>query len=285
MSGVKLSVVTINYNNEKGLRKTLDSFLLQKRVHPDLEPLFEHIIVDGGSQDESAVLIEEYCNKAPYRVKWVSERDEGIYNAMNKGTRMAAGDYLLFLNSGDSFANDSVLEKLLSQELVADVIIGRVNVVSGSTVISRGVSIYGNEIGLFGLLLKGIPHQGTLIQRQLQIRHPYDEGYKINSDLKFFLETIILENCSVQYLPITIADYDNDGISARESDLQQQERSRILRSLIPARICKEYEEWVPHYNELIRVKWLLGHPFFYKVYRAWTSLGRRILGYDDKRKS
>ena len=98
---MKLSIITINYNDAKGLRKTFDS-IKNQTCHE-----FEYIVVDGGSSDGSQSVIEEY---EQYISKWVSEPDNGIYNAMNKGAKMSTGDYMLFLNSGDNLFSDLASE-------------------------------------------------------------------------------------------------------------------------------------------------------------------------------
>ena len=101
---MKLSIITINYNNATGLKQTVQSVASQ---HPcNLE--VEHIIVDGNSTDESVAIIKDYARNIEEKslhltLKWVSEHDNGIYNAMNKGIRMATGDYVQILNSGDMF--------------------------------------------------------------------------------------------------------------------------------------------------------------------------------------
>ena len=113
---MRLSVITINYNNAEGLRKTLASVASQTYPH------IEHIIVDGGSTDESVDVIREYESSlvlSPHRLissrlKWISEKDKGIYNAMNKGIRMATGEYCQFLNSGDMLAADDVTERMMA---------------------------------------------------------------------------------------------------------------------------------------------------------------------------
>ena len=99
---MKLSIITINFNDAKGLEKTIQSVINQ--TYKD----FEYIVVDGASTDGSVDVIKKYSNKLTH---WVSEPDTGIYNAMNKGTRMASGEYCLYLNSGDFLADNDVLEK------------------------------------------------------------------------------------------------------------------------------------------------------------------------------
>ena len=112
---MQLSIITINYNNAEGLRKTLASVAAQ--TYPNIE----HIIVDGNSTDESVDVIREYestlaSSLSPFasRLKWLSEPDKGIYNAMNKGIRMATGEYIQILNSGDILATDDVTERMMA---------------------------------------------------------------------------------------------------------------------------------------------------------------------------
>ena len=101
-----LTIITINLNNAAGLEKTMQSILEQTCID------FEYVVVDGASNDRSLEVIERFANQFGKRLKWVSEPDKGIYNAMNKGIGMASGDYLEFLNSGDSLACDNVIERM-----------------------------------------------------------------------------------------------------------------------------------------------------------------------------
>ena len=105
---IKLYIITINDKNNSGLQKTLES------VRNQTDKLFEHIIVDGSSVDESVTTIEHYVIEVndKYPILWVSEKDNGIYHAMNKCIAMANGDYVQFLNSGDTLANDEVVHNM-----------------------------------------------------------------------------------------------------------------------------------------------------------------------------
>ena len=129
---------------------------------------------------------------------------------------------------------------------------------------------------LFTFYLWGIPHQGTLIRRTVQLENLYDESYRINSDFKFFLKTLILENRTIQYIELTIANYDNSGISSTNNQLQVEERKKIFAELIPERIIVNYESVFPHYYEVLRIKWLLKHPFCYKIYRTFVTICRKL---------
>ena len=125
----KLSIITINYNNAKGLRQTMSSVLEQSFAD------YEYIVIDGGSSDGSVQIIEEFENQFKssnagsdlnHRLsfQWISESDNGIYNAMNKGIALAKGDYCFFLNSGDYLVSKTVLESVFSENPTEDIIFG-----------------------------------------------------------------------------------------------------------------------------------------------------------------
>ena len=119
---MKLSIITINYNNAVGLEKTINSVLNQTYKS------IEYILIDGNSMDESKLIIDKYKAHIHY---WVSEFDSGIYNAMNKGIKAATGEYILFLNSGDILCNSHVLDDVIKQGLDCDFVYGNVNLGSG----------------------------------------------------------------------------------------------------------------------------------------------------------
>ena len=161
-------------------------------------------------------------------------------------------------------------------ELNADVVIGKINVVnSDNIVVNKDYTII-KPLTLFTFYLWGIPHQGTLIKRTLQLENLYDESYKINSDFKFFLKVLILENRTIQYIEHTISNYDNSGISSTNNTLQIEERKKIFAELIPERIRMNYDKVFPHYYEVTRIKWLLEHPMCYRIYRNFVTLCRKI---------
>ena len=109
-------IITVNFNHKEGLKNTIVSVINQKSFND-----YEFIVIDGGSSDGSKDIIEKYARHIDY---WVSEKDEGIYNGMNKGIRVAKGDYLIFMNSGDTFYNDHVLKDVFCVDRNADFITG-----------------------------------------------------------------------------------------------------------------------------------------------------------------
>ena len=269
-----LSVITINLNNCNGLKKTVES--IEAQTYKD----FEWIVVDGGSTDGSRELIEEHTKQI---AKWVSEPDAGIYNAMNKGVRMATGDYLLFLNSGDSLASSHVIQRaeeeiatLLSKsEKGPEIFIGKQNVTDAQRKILRKEGFSQEELTLLFIYLYQVPHQSTFISRSLLLTNPYDESLKTASDWKFFLETIILQNVPVEILSTIIADYDSGGISSNAS-LHDKECEYVFQSLFPPRIVADYMKDGPRKYDIYRLGWLLRHKFAYKLCRLITSIGMKF---------
>ena len=104
---MKVSVVTITYNAAKSLQRTLDS------VRRQSFPQIEHLIIDGASTDDTLLMAENYRQDSPHDVVIQSEPDRGLYDAMNKGLRKATGDYVVFLNAGDSLYADDTIETVV----------------------------------------------------------------------------------------------------------------------------------------------------------------------------
>lgn len=148
------SIITVNYNNKEGLRKTIESVIHQ--TYRD----FEYIVIDGGSTDGSAEVLKEYDKDIDY---WVSEPDKGIYNAMNKGIAQAHGDYLNFMNSGDCFYDKNVLENLSRKGLSSDIIVGRDYHFKEST--QQGfATILPSRVSMITFVHNTLPHQSTFFK-------------------------------------------------------------------------------------------------------------------------
>lgn len=266
-----ITIVTINRNNASGLEKTIASVIGQSFID------YEFIIIDGASTDGSVDVIKR-VNPGYSNIRWISEPDSGIYNAMNKGVSMATGEYLLFLNSGDSFASNSVVNEIIPfLDGVVDILLGRVNVVKAGEIVSTSKLLSERDLSLYNLYLQGIPHQASLIKRELLIKDPYDESLKINADWKFFVKSIIMDNANVMTIPNVIADYDGEGLSSTNMELLLEERERAFRELMPPRIAEDYLAVFPHYYEVKRVKWLLEHKKLYNIYRCFCSVCIKII--------
>jgi glycosyltransferase involved in cell wall biosynthesis len=198
----KLSIITINLNNKAGLQKTIESVFTQTFID------YEFIIIDGGSTDGSKELIEKNQNKFVY---WVSEKDNGIFNAMNKGIMKASGEYLLFLNSGDYFYDDLVLDEMFRQPLLSDIVYG--NVV-WKPAVSFHAGIFPDKVSFEYFSTYSLPHQASFIRKELfSLVGWYDESHSIISDWLFFLLAIYKFNCSYQHIDKIITVCDTTGLS------------------------------------------------------------------------
>lgn len=227
----KLSIITINYNNCEGLARTCQSVVSQSNQD------FEWIIIDGGSTDGSVDVIKEYASYIDY---WVSEPDRGIYNAMNKGVRAASGKYCQFLNSGDWYYDNEVVNKFNQYTNTTDIILGfTAHIKKKSINIGRSVT---DTISFITLIKSGINHQSSFIKRELCTRFPYDESYKICSDFKFYLQTLIVQNCSFSTVDDIIVYFDLEGISNINTELNHKERDRVIKEFgVYDRILQDYK--------------------------------------------
>ena len=294
---MKLSIITINYNNAEGLRETLASVAAQ--TYRD----FEHIIVDGGSTDESVEIIEAYASDMarmasgsvlmgtngdfvavdsqdstlangvqPHEVtqpaastqpsiKWISEKDKGIYNAMNKGIEIALGkrivnsfnhselleeknkeiettnaEYLLFLNSGDYLVDELTLEKVFEEANDVDIIYGdRINVYEDGS--QKKVDYFPDKITGSFMYHSMISHQASFIKSDLFVKYGlYREDLKYASDWEFFLKTFLLYNCTYQHIHQYVVYFDCLGISsiAENNKEMWEERERVFAETLPA---------------------------------------------------
>lgn len=226
----KYTIITINYNNGKELRRTIESVINQTLTD------FEYVVIDGGSTDDSVSIIKEYGDRIDF---WISERDRGVYNAMNKGLSHAHGEYVNFMNSGDSFYSPTVLEEIDSEIGDADILFGNVcNSLSGRRY--GGVKA-GCELTFLTLKKEILCHQGTFYRRAIFERHPYDESLKLIADWKVNVQAIVFDNCKVKVVDTIVANYDLTGMSSTQSQLHAEERKRVMAELFPERILKDYE--------------------------------------------
>ncbi len=219
---ITLTIITINYNNNSGLIKTIESIINQSWKN------FEYIIIDGGSTDGSLETIAKYKE---YINHWVSEKDNGVYDAMNKGILLAKGMYINFMNSGDYYYTNTILEEIHHK-------------FKSNVSILYGDSFYFNDAGydriektpseltFLHFFKSGINHQASFIKKELFFSHFfYNTDYKICSDWEFFIYVLCKQNESYEHLKKIICYYDFSGISANAQNLvlYHQERELILK--------------------------------------------------------
>lgn len=214
----KLSIITINLNNASGLKKTIDSIINQSFKD------FEYIIIDGGSIDGSVGIIEDFSAKLCY---WTSEPDTGIYNAMNKGIMKAAGDYCLFLNSGDFLLKTSVLDQIFSNHYSEDLICCKIH--NHSSYYQGLIQLPKKKLTFFDFFTASLSHPSTFIKTKLFRTHGlYDDSLRIAADWKFFLEAVIIFRCSYVTLDIEISDFAEGGLSTINTVTNLMEREAVL---------------------------------------------------------
>ena len=225
---MRISIITINFNNAKGLERTIRS--VQEQTYADIE----HIVIDGGSTDGSVDVIKSLESKIAY---WVSEPDKGIYNAMNKGVAQARGEYCLFLNSGDILANAEALREVCEENLSSDIVSANLMVDESTT----RTNTPPDEVNVSYFFCSSLPHPSTLIKTSLLKRLPYHEDYRIISDWIFFFEALILKNVTYQHIDKFLSIFYTDGISANK-DKAKIEQDRFLKSVTPERLLNDFDK-------------------------------------------
>lgn len=255
---MKFSIITVNFNNPEGLERTIKSVVSQ--TYKD----YEYIIVDGASSKGDVDVIRKYETHVS---KWISEKDSGIYNAMNKGVRMASGEYCLFMNSGDELYSPTMLGDVAAKGVSADFVQGVICrpgktetfvTAPNEETISLGWYVWGNNNF----------HQASLIRRTLLLEYPYDEHLKVAADLKFNVEALIKHNCSYQSIDVVIARYEFGGISATKNHVE--ESRRLFEELFGKRIMRNYyalsfTQRFPVNRLMPILKEISGWPIFNKV--------------------
>ena len=257
---MKLTIITINRNNASGLEKTMESVLSQTCKE------YEYVVVDGASTDASVEVVKRFAGSFGGRLKWISEPDKGIYNAMNKGIRMAGGEYVQFLNSGDRLADRDVVSKMykaLEEKGNPSVLYGNMlkDLPDGRK--RRDRSFAGKPITLKGMYRGSFNHSPAYIKRDLFDKYgEYDESLKIVSDWKWYLQSIVLGEEVPVYVNLDVTVFDMTGISETNLDLLDQERRDQLAVLIKPGILTDYDAWKTDWDVMERLR---RYPVIYKL--------------------
>ena len=229
----KLSIITVNYNNSNGLRKTMQSVFSQ--VYRE----YEYLIIDGNSTDESKEIITEHADKLSY---WVSEKDKGVYDAMNKGIKAATGDYIMFLNSGDILLHKNVLENFITinQNEKAAIYFGNIEIIDDR---GKANSVeFPTELTLGFWETATINHQAAFIKASLfKELGLYNLKYSLAADYAFFLKAFI---CGKQFLHIkeSLVHYNLDGASSWNMDSYKLQMQTAWENIVPGYLKSLYKE-------------------------------------------
>lgn len=238
---LKLSIITINYNNLEGLQRTVESVVKQTSTD------FEYLIIDGGSTDGSAAYIKSQSSHFDY---WISEADSGIYNAMNKGIKVSNGEYLLFLNSGDVLVDDENILSICTKKLTADIVAFDCFLERNNNIVGKRTHI--EQPTLFYVYKRGLKHQSTCISRKLFDNNGlYDENYKIAADYEFWIRSFLKPNLNVVGVPVALAIYKLGGLS--EVVGWGDDFNQIQQKLLPHLIAdfQHFEKLLPYQNSRI----------------------------------
>lgn len=226
---MKLSVITVNYNNFEGLKKTTESILCQSWKN------FEWIIIDGGSNDGSKEYIEHIASRKESNVSfWCSEPDKGIFNAMNKGIVKAKGEYLNFMNSGDAFWDKNTLGKV--DELISA---NKADVFYGDCVLDYGnrkeTREHPSSLDIYELIVLPLCHQAMFFSNRVFRNGQYDEKYKISCDCVKNVELMLSGFC-FKKLDMLVCVFDKHGISSASKDRNVEEFHKAIEDLVPKHI-------------------------------------------------
>ena len=256
----QLSIITINRNNSVGLEKTMKSVLSQT-----IEK-FEYIVIDGASTDGSVAVIRMFAEEFGEHLRWITEADTGIYNAMNKGVQMATGDYVQFLNSGDCLKDETVVERMmraLEQNNYPSILYGNMLKDMPDGMILRDRCFAGQDITFLGFYVGTLNHSPAYIRRQLFDKYGlYDETLKIVSDWKWYLQAIVLGEEKPVYVNIDVTLFDMHGISETNLELRDEEKAKEMSALIKSTFLVDYERWSFPIDQMKRLK---RHPWAYGI--------------------
>lgn len=210
-----LSIITINYNNLEGLKNTVNS--VKEQSFKD----YEFIVIDGGSNDGSKEYIESEANHFNF---WVSEPDNGIFNAQNKGMEKSNGQYLLFLNGGDIFCHENALKEFLGNpEFEGDIVYGDYKY-------EEGEKIFADHLTPYYFMKTSLPHQSTFFHKKVfQSMGGYDESYAMSADRAFYLKCLLSEEFTFKHIKYPLVLFDLSGVSnSEEFHAKKQEEDKRL---------------------------------------------------------
>lgn len=221
MPSPKFSIITVTFNAEKTIKRTLKSVTAQSYTN------IEHIIVDGASQDNTLNIIKEYQQDT---TKIIHEPDKGIYDAMNKGIKQATGDYLCFLNAGDSLHNSHTLRDItdsINERGFPDIIYGDTDIIN-----DEGIFLYKRRLSPpeqlnWKSFKKGmlVCHQSFYVRRELALN--YDLQYKFSSDFDWCIR--IMKKADIFYnTHMVLTDYLNEGMTTKNHNKSLKERFHIM---------------------------------------------------------
>jgi len=224
---MKISIITITYNSSKTLATTLESVAAQDY------PNIEHIIVDGLSKDNTIEIVKQF----PHVAQWISEKDKGLYDALNKGIQMATGDVVGLIHSDDFLASNNAVSKIAKafKENNVDSIIGDISFVNPDNLI-KVIRHYSSKTWKPSKFARGYmpAHPAFYCKKELFEKYGYYKmGYKIAADYELLIRFLYTHKVSYKYIPETIVMMRTGGTS------NENLKSRIVLNQEIVRACAE----------------------------------------------
>lgn len=247
---MKISVVTVTYNSELTISDTIASVLSQNYSN------IEYIIIDGKSTDNTINIIKQYASNHPNKIKWISEKDSGIYDAMNKGITMATGNIIGILNSDDYFTSNDIISKIVDafqKNLSVEAIYGDIHFVKPEN-LNKCIRYYSSKIFNRPLMRLGFmpAHPSFYIKKECFNKYGlYKTDYKIAADFEFLLRVIFVNRISTLYLPIDMVTMRTGGSSTSGIKSYKQIMKEHLRA------CRE--------NKVYTNSFILSLRYLYKI--------------------
>ncbi len=210
------TIITVCLNESDKIERTVQSVIEQ--TYTD----FQYVVIDGGSTDGTLDILEKHKDRIDILI---SEQDKGIYNAMNKGWRLATGNYVFYLNGGDHFYNSNVLKDVLSNSFDADIVYGYKRTTEGRDV-KKGIEVITKEY----LSRWTLPHQATFTRKVIfEKLKGFDESFVIRGDHDFFLRAILKYKATTKYIPVRVSLINLEGISYNNQILGAKETKRTVK--------------------------------------------------------
>ena len=215
---IKFSVITVCFNASATIRETIASVLGQ--TYQELE----YIVVDGKSTDGTVEILQSIPDK---RLAFISEKDSGIYDAMNKGLHMASGDYLIFLGADDTFFDGNVLERVAAKAK------GGEDVLYGDVMLKTRQRLYNGAFTRWTWGHRNICHQCIFYPRPVYTRYQYDERYRSVADWDYNLR-LLIDGIRFTYIAVTVCTYNDEGglsSSSKDQDFLNVRRKMVCRAV------------------------------------------------------
>ncbi len=237
---MKISIITVCKNAENAIERTLLSVVTQSCFAANIE----YLIIDGASTDNTAEIIKQYAGKYP--IKWISEPDSGIYNAMNKAVKMTSGEIIYFLNAGDKLFDEKVISLVLKKFKESDCDFLYTDILSCDFHnLSKGSLKKFNHVDKYFLFRDCICHQASFYKKSVIEKFSgFNEKYKLAADYEMLLKIMADKNLKKEYLPITAAYYDISGISSTATDIVEKERAAIQKHFYSSFENFVYSSWL-----------------------------------------